>query len=256
MIRNHLLGLPFIFGMERVSTVTAMADAKTPSQIAAELEEQRRQAQAADAKAYEGMKAPPKAVKQREQPYSPEGFDFQYVDRKGHQGEVIKGRLEPAKADWPFPDPVESQPITPLISEQTHGATHRYIGPGIPLLYRVRNGTVECATTQAPDYWQPSLVYQRPADLARADVFEVLAPIEWQSGPPPSVGWWDTKDAEERIWPIEARYWDGYAWSKAPSVSTSTQRKLYCASQRTGSQILGWRGPRLTGADWPDPAAA
>lgn len=38
----------------------------------------------------------PKPVK-RDEPYRPE-FDFQYVDRKGHQGEVIPKREEPAES--------------------------------------------------------------------------------------------------------------------------------------------------------------
>ena len=227
MIRNHLLGLPFIFGMERAPTPAAvMSDpAKTPSQIAAELEEQRRKAQAEDAKAYAKM-TPPAGAKPREPAYQPEGFDFHYHGPKGQSGEVIKGRPEPAA--------VERTPAEPVAS--TGSATHRHIGPGTPFLYRVCNGAVECATADAPNYWRPSLIY-RPADLGLADIFEVLAPTaptEWQSGPPPSVGWYAAIDSADRkeCW---ARHWNGCRWSSAVAKTTAVV-STSCASPRTQRQ--------------------
>jgi hypothetical protein len=65
--------------------------AKTPSQIAAELEEQRKKAQAEDAKGYATM-TPPAGAKPREAPYQPEGFGYAHVDHRGHQGDVIPQR--------------------------------------------------------------------------------------------------------------------------------------------------------------------
>jgi hypothetical protein len=70
-----------------------MADpAKTPSQIAAELAEARRKAQAADAEAYKSMKAPASASKPRDPPYQPADFAFQHHGPKGLSGELIPQR--------------------------------------------------------------------------------------------------------------------------------------------------------------------
>lgn len=168
----------------------AMSDtAKTPSQIAAELEEQRKAAQAADAEAYKSMTPPPSATKPREPAYQPEGFDFAYVDRKGHQSEAIPKRPEPAALAAPEPK-------------------------------------------QAP---------------AAADV--PAAPTEWQSGPPPSVGWWTTTE-------VTARYFDGLLWSLDTYIdrATATQRRNLMQHTALADQwSIRWRGPRLTGEAWPEP---
>lgn len=89
--------------------VAAADPAQSPSQIAEELKKAREAAQARDAEAYKSMTPPAGAAKPREPAYQPEGFDFAYVDSKGHQGETIPARpaLDPGRVT---PEDVHGEP--------------------------------------------------------------------------------------------------------------------------------------------------
>jgi hypothetical protein len=88
------------------------------------------------------------------------------------------------------------------------------------------------------------------------------APIEWQSGAPPSAGWREVVPAH---WLPPGchyggkyhSYFDGTHWLGDIDSSATAIRRL--AKLRPGNAILRaadrycWRGPRLVGADWPEP---
>lgn len=81
----------------------------------------------------------------------------------------------------------------------------------------------------------------------------LVAPTEWQSGAPPSVGWRETTDSGLCA-NFEARYWNGNHWSPHVWLSTPCAGRLHEAMRgRTIVSTVRWRGPRLTGADWPEP---
>lgn len=93
------------------------------------------------------------------------------------------------------------------------------------------------------------------------------SPNEWQSGPPPCVGWYETYrasidaaiDAVSRAPEKRWRYWDGAAWGCYVREHDRLAERTRCLNTRTASESTGpvaWRGPRLTGADWPEPEAA
>ena len=75
------------------------------------------------------------------------------------------------------------------------------------------------------------------------------APTEWQSGPPPSVGWWPTTEET-------ARHFDGLRWSIDVYINVSTvaqRRGLMRHTALADQRSIRWRGPRLTGEAWPEP---
>lgn len=88
---------------------------------------------------------------------------------------------------------------------------------------------------------------------ARGDV-TTLAPsaqTEWQSGPPPSVGWYDSycRVTDFEVTPLfMASYWDGACWTHNTSAKNSCQGVV---TDRGWCKV--WRGPRLTGEAWPEP---
>jgi len=88
------------------------------------------------------------------------------------------------------------------------------------------------------------------------------ASTEWQSGPPPSVGWFSAQDSYDRRLALVSfvRFWNGSAWSISTAESLEADVKAGVArtpaSQNSGGGIdfdIRWRGPRLVGADWPEP---
>lgn len=85
------------------------------------------------------------------------------------------------------------------------------------------------------------------------------APIEWQSGAPPEKGWWPTFRAsvgDDKIG-LRGRFWNGLTWGMFAWADDPPYSKLRDASCKTGGTIedTQWRGPRLVGADWPEPQA-
>ena len=164
----------------------AMSDpAQTPSQIAAELEEQRKKLQAEDAKAYAGMQAPAKPTRPRDEPYQPEGFGYAHVDHTGHQGEVIPKRPETAAL----------APTQPAAQE-----------------------------------------WQQPA-----------APTEWQSGPPPERGWYVSTCYSGDLEDNTKSFFDGERFTHMTATVASSH------SIPDDDWTRFWRGPRLTGDEWPEP---
>lgn len=76
------------------------------------------------------------------------------------------------------------------------------------------------------------------------------APTEWQSGPPPERGWYDSYcfDCKDPVPPLcMSSFWNGSRWTHntaVPNAHHVVDDNGWCCV---------WRGPRLTGADWPEP---
>lgn len=87
---------------------------------------------------------------------------------------------------------------------------------------------------------------------ARGDAVTTLAqsaPTEWQSGPPPSVGWWPTTEKT-------ARHFDGLRWSTDVYIACASVGRcqyLMRVPAVADQWSIRWRGPRLTGEAWPEP---
>jgi hypothetical protein len=227
----------------------------TPSQIAEELKKAREAAQAKDAEAYKSMTPPAGSTKPREEPYRPEGFDFAYVDSKGHQGEAIPARPAPLGTLWQQPA-VSAAPAVDV----PEGATHRNRFTGV--FYRIFDGALQ-RRGHSDSEWRMSLNFAvsdlawdtfEPLTQPTAPTSEPTAPTEWQSTNPPCVGWYDTDDGARRL-PLEARYWDGAVWSCAVLDETCKEWRRRIAQSHTPATIRGWRGPRLVGEAWPEPSA-
>ena len=80
-------------------------------------------------------------------------------------------------------------------------------------------------------------------------------PLEWHSGPPPHVGWWDTSTMIVRSgW----RWWNGKRWSIAISTYSSQEYIGMMIANETTTSIHGikWRWYYPTNARVPriDPA--
>lgn len=63
--------------------------------------------------------------------------------------------------------------------------------------------------------------------------------LEWMSGPPPSVGWWN---ASTHGWCDAYRWWDGNWWSEAAIPSDTAERAAELArSLEYGTTWIKWR---------------
>ena len=220
----------------------AMSDpAKTPSQIADELKKAREAAQAEDAKAYANMKAPA-APAPRDPAYRPEGFDFQYHGPKGLSGEVIPKRPEPAALLVPEPKQA------PAAAEVPEGATHR---SQLMRSYFKREGD--------RGYWwcgwqwiESVCSFKQNDDTHRLEELPAkAAPTEWQSGPPPERGWYASSCSSTVDDTALASFWDGDLFTHYASLRNGS---IGSVNDKGWTKV--WRGPRLTGADWPEPSAS
>lgn len=182
----------------------------------------------------------PKPVK-RDEPYRPEGFDFQYVDRKGHQGEVIPKRteLDPGRV---MPEDVHGSCLTDV----PEGATHRGPAPS-RLFYRAMGETVEFWSNGR---WKLSCCDVETLD--EAELFERLpqpaAPTEWQPGPPSERGWYASSCSSTVDDTVLVSFWNGDRFTHFTAVSCGP-----IGSCDDDGWTKCWRGPRLTGEAWPEP---
>lgn len=70
--------------------------------------------------------------------------------------------------------------------------------------------------------------------------------IKWNSGPPPSIGWWP---ASIRRDPNYLRWWDGLAWSCAAPINATADRVVLSASRPEFEFVkIEWRERP---ASWP-----
>jgi hypothetical protein len=92
----------------------------------------------------------------------------------------------------------------------------------------------------------------------------VDAPTEWQGGRPPSAGWFNCQDDQDRAYRYTtiARYWLGHAWSHYVGMEQGELSERRAAMEvealpTDGSSGQGhnihWRGPCLIGESWPEP---
>ena len=130
-------------------------------------------------------------------------------------------------------------------------------------------GAVEVRCTSLPT--QPV----KPADPPSASAVSALAapapagdvpeggqptaPTEWQSGAPPSAGWYETfkpgmDEPSVSGGRIRYRYFDGANWGCFVRPDDDFAERLRCMDPKTtGGEAVEWRGPRLTGDAWPEP---
>ena len=164
----------------------------------------------------------------------------------------------------------EPESNTPLASSAAvpagtipEGATHRHISAR-HCFYRAAGDALECWSA-IDGKWVTSSLNLKSA-LLESPAFESLprpadAPTEWQSGAPPSVGWWMTRRESGRV--DMPRYFGGHGWGMCVSREDDPVERLACAAHGVGINPLNpltgdkflWRGPRLVGADWPEPQA-
>jgi hypothetical protein len=158
-------------------------------------------------------------------------------------------------------DRVLAAPAAPAPAvDVPEGATHRNSQNG--LFYRAANDALE--------FWDlPRCCWCLSSCHSSALTFEIFqpllqstAPTEWQSGPPPEVGWYYTQDDYDRGHQLErlVRFWGGSSWSVSTAYNhdAGVKSEIACipADEREFMGInidIRWRGPRLTGADWPEP---
>ena len=69
---------------------------------------------------------------------------------------------------------------------------------------------------------------------------------EWNSGPPPSCGWWPASVAKD---PTALRWWDGRRWSRVawPEFDADTAAGKARCKANTKARIFWMRRP----ASWP-----
>jgi hypothetical protein len=124
-------------------------------------------------------------------------------------------------------------------------------------------GAVEVKRTDLP-VQPPKQEWQEPAEPIITPLApSSAAPVEWQSGPPPSVGWFNAQDDYDRAHEIDgfARYWNGSAWGSSVTQIMGADVKITAACAEASLRHLGidadirWRGPRLVGDAWPEPQA-
>lgn len=72
--------------------------------------------------------------------------------------------------------------------------------------------------------------------------------MKYHSGPPPSVGWWPTKDL---IFENAARWWNGHDWSVWVSEDNHPIRAGICANIKTtmNQEDIKWAHRP---ASWPE----
>jgi hypothetical protein len=70
---------------------------------------------------------------------------------------------------------------------------------------------------------------------------------KWQSGPPPSVGWWPTQDG----FGPRLRWWNGKCWSVAVVQRTTSERAGQFAGMETATpiQFIKWS---VRPKSWPE----
>jgi hypothetical protein len=102
--------------------------------------------------------------------------------------------------------------------------------------------------TQPPKQQKQAGVESVMHGLAEASA----APVEWQSGAPPEKGWRLVRPTALGNRGDRFAYWFGDGWSLfGPKDAVS--RSDIEGGPVHGADSLQWRGPRLTGADWPEP---
>lgn len=189
---------------------------------------------------------PTKAIR-KDPPYVPEGFaGFEYHSANGKVAKFVR------PADVPPKDPI-------LVKLE---ALDEKLAADDDMRSRLVDHRGGCTCFISP----PCHACCEPLTAREADALGWLeddaevepitsAPMTWQDGAPPSVGWYESTCAQDYKPDGRARYWDGLAWSTfcwgSDSVDTK-QRDMSLPTKRLG---IKWRGPRLTGARWPEATA-
>jgi hypothetical protein len=166
------------------------------------------------------------------------------VRATGITPEALKRYVEPEKKAGDAP---VITPLAPSQGDVPEGATHR-MSDGT--FYRAAGARAEFLVFDG--HWRQSAFDAN--DLDDAELFERLpqpaAPTEWQSGPPPEVGWREIR-ADWKHVGFHA-YWNGIHWCANRRADASPDMRAESFSFSTAFHTE-WRGPRLVGADWPEP---
>lgn len=185
------------------------------------------------------LPAPPMALRYSEPAYQPEGFDFAYVDRKGHQVDVIPQR--------------EAAKVTLADVDDAQEAACKRVGWdavaqfAIDFLALAGIDVGACLPESHYAAFIEGLNDLEPKAAAPA------APTEWQDGAPPCAGWYVSRRTDWMNQPL-ARYWAGTGWGIYVNETDPIGERRRCMEQSGPRDTpIQWRGPRLTGPDWPEP---
>jgi hypothetical protein len=82
----------------------------------------------------------------------------------------------------------------------------------------------------------------------------VAGPTEWQQGCPPEPGWYNA-EVGQVIFSTLARHFDGSKWSCCVGLGPGgiKEKTAALSAHLYGINVMSWRGPRLTGHNWPEP---
>jgi hypothetical protein len=95
--------------------------------------------------------------------------------------------------------------------------------------------------------------FVRPVDAEKpAEVETVSTNGEWNYAAPPCAGWYEVRTCRyPQRW---VAHYNGSDWSNDSPIGCEMGRKERAMKKR-GFSADAWRGPRLTGEAWPEPAA-
>jgi hypothetical protein len=170
---------------------------------------------------------------------------------------ALEANLPPEPKRAPLVTP--PRPPSPSYAQQAKDLaeddriTHALLAPPMKLVFK--------EPAYIPDFARPAEVVIG-IDLGSGDE-TVVATLAPSSAVP--AGWTNSRDAEPacagwyEVEGIEGEEWAAYyfgiglGWSNDIEACASMESKADALEDRF--EKMDWRGPRLTGADWPEPAA-
>lgn len=137
------------------------------------------------------------------------------------------------------------------------GATHRH--PGSTLYFRrgpngIREAFVGGRWKENDNGFSNDTLDDTKRGFIRLAQLQPAAPTEWQSGLPPSIGWREVDFCYALTGPSYFARWDGASWCNARAGLRLRGAREIDMHTTNCDQALRWRGPRVTGKDWPEPS--
>lgn len=175
------------------------------------------------------LQAPPSVSRYVEPAYRAEGFGFAYVDRKGHQSDVIPQR--------------EAAKVTLADVDDAHDAAGKRAGWDVVAQFTIDFLALAGldAGSHLPNSLYAAFIEGLNGLMPKAEA--QAAPQEWQTVAPPERGWWEVGKHVAL-----AGFWDGSVWTHIDAITNNAPGVL---PFRLDHQQ--WRGPRLSGPRWPEP---
>lgn len=75
-----------------------------------------------------------------------------------------------------------------------------------------------------------------------------MSPMKWHKGPPPSIGWWPTKNTLNTHQGAY-RWWDGECWSWPAFSFEPAAKAAYWATKKEDKKGIEWAERP---ANWPE----